>query len=62
MSQAGQLDADTLTRLVRVLGDDQPDTLHVATSIAFTLQGEGKYEQARVLDAEILTRRRKHSA
>jgi hypothetical protein len=42
-----------------VLGEEHPDTLRSANSLAANLRGLGHYEAARRLDEDVLTRRRR---
>jgi hypothetical protein len=48
-----------LARYRRVLGEDHPDTLITASSLARDLSGLGDYQQARALDEDTLARRRR---
>jgi len=57
--QALELDEDTLARCRRVLGEDHPDTLNCADSLAADLWSLGKYGAARDLDEDTLARRRR---
>jgi hypothetical protein len=41
------------------LGEEHPDTLRSANSLAANLRGLGHYEAARRLDEDVLTRRRR---
>jgi len=41
------------------LGQDHPDTLSSAADLAWNLRALGDYQQARTLDEDILTRRRR---
>ncbi|MGH3804445.1 MAG: tetratricopeptide repeat protein, partial [Pseudonocardiaceae bacterium] len=56
---ARQLDEDTLTRLRRVLGEDDPRTLASASNLASNLWALGQYEAARRLYEDTLTRSRR---
>jgi Tetratricopeptide repeat len=47
---ARQLGEDTLTRCRRVLGEDHPDTLLSARSLAAVLANLGEHDQAHSLD------------
>src|SRR5437764_1323658 len=50
---------DTLTRYRRVLGEDHPVPLRLASNLAAGLCVLGEHEQARELDEDTLTRRRR---
>jgi tetratricopeptide (TPR) repeat protein len=56
---ARDLDADTLARRRRILGDDHPDTLRTANGLAVDLLKLGDVEAARDLYEETLARRRR---
>jgi Tetratricopeptide repeat len=53
---ARELDEDTLARRCRDLGEDHPDTLTSAFTVAAEL---GEYQAARELDEDTLARRRR---
>jgi hypothetical protein len=48
--EARELDEDTLAGYRRVLGEDHPDTLSSANSLAYDLRQLGEYQQARESD------------
>ena len=50
---------DTLPRQRRVLGEDHPDTLSIANTLAFVQRALGDYQAARELDEDTLARRRR---
>jgi hypothetical protein len=54
-----QLDEDTLARRRRVLGEDHPDTLTSAFTVASELAELGEYQAAKELNEDILDRRRR---
>jgi tetratricopeptide (TPR) repeat protein len=54
-----EAEAARLARCRRVLGDDDPDTLHAAHHLATCLYFVGEFEQARRLSADTLDRRRR---
>jgi len=56
---ARELDEDTLARCRRVLGEDHPDTLNSATSLAADLRMLGEVRGARELDEDTVARRRR---
>jgi hypothetical protein len=58
LAAARELHEDTLIRRRRVLGDDHPDTLCSATSLADCLRAAGEVAAARELDEDTLTRSR----
>ena len=53
------MDADTLARRRRVLGDDHAQTLASALNLASDLRRLGEVEAARALDADTLARLRR---
>ena len=55
---ARDLDADTLARRRRVLGDDHPQTLASARNLAEDLEQLGDHQAAAALRAEVRHRRR----
>jgi hypothetical protein len=54
-----QLDEDTLARRRRVLGEDHPDTLTSAFTLAAQLSELGEYQAAKELNEDTLARRRR---
>ncbi|GAA3047604.1 hypothetical protein GCM10010448_33260 [Streptomyces glomeratus] len=57
--RARELDADTLSRRQRVLGEDHPDTLDSAMNLAGRLVESGDVEAARTLNEDTLARLRR---
>ena len=58
-AQARTIDEDTLARSRRVLGEDHPQTLASANSLAVDLRRLAEFEQARNLNADTLARSRR---
>ncbi|WP_405742428.1 FxSxx-COOH system tetratricopeptide repeat protein [Streptomyces sp. NBC_00028] len=57
--RARALEADTLERRRRLLGEDHPDTLASASNLANHLSAVGRVEEALALGEEMLVRRRR---
>jgi hypothetical protein len=51
------MDAETLARRLRILGDDDPQTLNSASNLATDLERLGEHEAAAELRSEIGQRR-----
>jgi hypothetical protein len=58
-SSTRALDEDTYARRRRVLGDDHPNTVNSASSLAIDLRGLGEFDRARQLDENAYARRRR---